>query len=696
MNMFNFNKIRRKAVAMTTMVALLVSCVGLEEDQNTAAGYLLVPSLEVDLTVDDLLLTKALDFKIAEPSVEDIHFVVRDAAGKVKYDGDGLWTEAITLAVGSYTIEASCGSNIFGFPYFKGTASGSITALENENPQIRLSLANSLMRVRVSDELAVHFEPGSEVVMNSGAYTATYGEWFYAPSGSNISLSLAGLSSAGIPAEFEYVLKAPSEKVAYDVICGQKTAGWPSITLASDLSGGAFEGGLYFSPAVIEGEISQENAARLVYQIKGGDYDKWTTIEDVDEVGEYKYISGLKDNTSYSLRACIGDLSSAEYTFTPVTFASCLTLSASASHTENASGELSGTEVNATVSASLPSIVAELSEVVVSGSFLNSASAVRGSFASTTLSGGNVSVKMNNASGWPYIPQGAHTLNVDAVCTLPGGRVVNATVSKSGIPVPEPVFEVLLSAYTSYDKATGSNNITKNVTDANNCDPSTLYNLGASWAISDELMANANYAKTLIIDFNGDTSRTYELKDEYKDNQLFENISGLDWTNYTLQASFTFDGKTVSTEKQTHHVTGLPYKTNPMVEKDWSLASWNCEYNNGTIQIGGVSGSGEATATSAMKFHIPSEIGIKVNTNVTVRAYRAGLLWCNTDFTVSVNGSQIIKQNSDKQDNNNTGKNYNLSGTSVFTPSGYSVKMNSSYTTAGPWSKIHSMEILYN
>ena len=512
MNMFNFNKIRRKAVAMTTMVALLVSCVGLEEDQNTAAGYLLVPSLEVDLTVDDLLLTKALDFKIAEPSVEDIHFVVRDAAGKVKYDGDGLWTEAITLAVGSYTIEASCGSNIFGFPYFKGTASGSITALENENPQIRLSLANSLMRVRVSDELAVHFEPGSEVVMNSGAYTATYGEWFYAPSGSNISLSLAGLSSAGIPAEFEYVLKAPSEKVAYDVICGQKTAGWPSITLASDLSGGAFEGGLYFSPAVIEGEISQENAARLVYQIKGGDYDKWTTIEDVDEVGEYKYISGLKDNTSYSLRACIGDLSSAEYTFTPVTFASCLTLSASASHTENASGELSGTEVNATVSASLPSIVAELSEVVVSGSFLNSASAVRGSFASTTLSGGNVSVKMNNASGWPYIPQGAHTLNVDAVCTLPGGRVVNATVSKSGIPVPEPVFEVLLSAYTSYDKATGSNNITKNVTDANNCDPSTLYNLGASWAISDELMANANYAKTLIIDFNGDTSVHMFLK----------------------------------------------------------------------------------------------------------------------------------------------------------------------------------------
>jgi hypothetical protein len=84
-----------------------------------------------------------------------------------------------------------------------------------------------------------------------------------------------------------------------------------------------------------------------------------------------------------------------------------------------------------------------------------------------------------------------------------------------------------------------------------------------------------------------------------------------------------------------------------------------------------------------------------VNANVTVRAYYLWPIWYNTDFTVKVNGTQIIKQNSNKQDNKNTGKNYNLSGNAAFTPSGCSVVMNSSYTMAGPWSKIHSMDILY-
>lgn len=127
-----------------------------------------------------------------------------------------------------------------------------------------------------------------------------------------------------------------------------------------------------------------------------------------------------------------------------------------------------------------------------------------------------------------------------------------------------------------------------------------------------------------------------------------------------------------------------------MIESEWSFASWNCKFDNGTIQLGGVSGSGEASANSKMSFHIPANINIQLNTNVTVRAYNFAL-WYNTDFTVQVNGTQIIKQNSNK-----TEKNYNLSGTSTFTPSGSSVKLNSSYQSAGPWSKVHSMEILYN
>ena len=92
-----------------------------------------------------------------------------------------------------------------------------------------------------------------------------------------------------------------------------------------------------------------------------------------------------------------------------------------------------------------------------------------------------------------------------------------------------------------------------------------------------------------------------------------------------------------------------------------------------------------------MAFVIPNNVNITVNTNVTLCSFNF-IGWIKTNFTVKINGAEIIKQNSGNQDD---GVNYNLSGASAFTPTGYSVVMNSSYTAAGPWSKIHSMEILY-
>ena len=98
--MFNFNNIRSIAAVALASASLLTSCVGLEEDGNDVVGYLDVPALEVDLAVDDLLLTKALDFEVVEPSVSDVHFVVKDKNGTVRYDGNGLWEEPLVLPVG--------------------------------------------------------------------------------------------------------------------------------------------------------------------------------------------------------------------------------------------------------------------------------------------------------------------------------------------------------------------------------------------------------------------------------------------------------------------------------------------------------------------------------------------------------------------------------------------------------------------
>lgn len=294
---------------------------------------------------------------------------------------------------------------------------------------------------------------------------------------------------------------------------------------------------------------------------------------------------------------------------------------------------------------------------------------------------------MEVANGMTYVPQGEY--DVEYTYTL-NGVPETKTVS---VTVPAPTFTVSASAYTSYSKY-----LEGNITAANNCAPESMYDIKCSVSISDEVLKQFEMSSCTVTvkspsgsenSLSGSVNKkasTYLSTSQY-------NVS--EWGAYTLSSIVTFDGVTKSCPPKTLHITGLPYKAPSMVESDWELASWNCEYSNGTIQLGAVSGSGECTATSKMAFAIPADINIKVNANVTVRAYYLWPIWYNTDFTIKVNGTQIIKQNSNKQDNKNTGKNYNLSGNAAFTPFGCSVVMNSSYTMAGPWSKIHSMEILY-
>ena len=293
---------------------------------------------------------------------------------------------------------------------------------------------------------------------------------------------------------------------------------------------------------------------------------------------------------------------------------------------------------------------------------------------------------MEVANGMIYVPQGEYVVEYTYTLNgVPETKTVNVTV-------PAPTFTVSASAYTSYSKY-----LEGNISAANNCAPESMYDIKCSISISDEVLKQLEMSSCTVTMKQPSGSETSLSGSVNKKTSTYLSTSQYnvsEWGAYTLSSVVTFDGVTKSCPPKTLHITGLPYKAPSMVESDWELASWNCEYSNGTIQLGAVSGSGECTATSKMAFVIPNNVNITVNTNVTIRAFKFAL-WYNTDFTVKVNGTQIIKQNSDKQDNNNTGKNYNLSGNATFTPSGCSVVMNSSYTAAGPWSKIHSMEILY-
>ena len=289
---------------------------------------------------------------------------------------------------------------------------------------------------------------------------------------------------------------------------------------------------------------------------------------------------------------------------------------------------------------------------------------------------------MNVTNDWPYVPHGS---TLTASIHLQTGEMINLT-SVAIEEIPDPEFSTTVSANTSYSvyKSSGADA-------ANTKDGSSIFDINATATIAPEISSNPNYSDILKVIYTTDSGQSSgELS--YGEATQFNSLA---WQKHALTATVSFDGVEKTSLPVECDVTGLPYVPSAMVESDWDLASRNCKYDNGIIQLGGIAGSGECTATSKMAFYIPDNIGVKINTNVTIRALDFFGVH-NTTFTVNVNGTTIISQNSDGQDNDNTGKNYSLSGTGTFTPGASAIKLNSSYKAAGPWSKIYTLHILYN
>lgn len=288
---------------------------------------------------------------------------------------------------------------------------------------------------------------------------------------------------------------------------------------------------------------------------------------------------------------------------------------------------------------------------------------------------------MDVTDGWPYVP---HASSLVASIHLKTGEMINLT-SVAIEEIPDPEFTVAVSGNTSYSVYQNSG-----AEEANKKDGSSIFDINVTATIVPEISNNPNYSDILKVTYTTDSGQS---SGELSFGTVTQ-FNSLAWQKHALSATVSFDGVEMISSPVECDVTGLPYAPSAMVEADWNL-SYNSKYSNGLIQLGGIKGAGDCTATSKIAFCIPDNIGIKINTNVTIRASNI-ILWQNTTFTVNVNGSTIISQNSDNQDNNNTGKNYSLYGTGTFAPGACEVKLNSSYKEAGPWSKVHTLHILYN
>lgn len=572
--MSNLNNIIRSAVLSFSACAVL-ACAEVEDPHGDAVGYLAFPSLDVDVTVEDLTQTKALDFEVVAPEASAMHFVVRDKDGNVKYDKDGLWTEPLVLPVGSYTVDAYAGENGFGAPYFKGSASGTIDPLDSEVPALSVALANALVNVSVSDALAAHFSKDDKLSLNGGVYEATYGEWFYVPAGADLSLELTGTNSAGKPVTLSHTLKSPSPKAAYRVTCGTETTDWPSISLSLS-NEDVWASRIYITaPASFSGNISADNQAAVVYEAIPSASSDWTAPATAVSENGVMVIKGLVPGTEYQVRARVGALVSPVVKATPQIDG----LSVTAVHTST-SGELDGTDVTSTFSKSAAVTNAieswKLHICKADGTVLRSENALGTSDGSAITS----------TKGWPYLPAGSYKVAVKVVMT--DGEEVALEVPFNAV---HPVFTLTPMCKTTYnyylvgDKA-NANAETGSKTAAAKSPSTSLYEIGSSVSISSNLMSNTNYAKSVyyaamkdsevVISTDGNvdfgTSKSHTVGDVH---DIFT-----DWRAYVLSVKMNFAGTEI-TASRNFHITGLPYTkdfTSDSATDGWSFVE-RSEYN---------------------------------------------------------------------------------------------------------------------
>ena len=606
--MFDYNNIIKTAILSSLSACALLACVEVEQPRSTESGYLSAPSLDIDVEVEDLTRTKALDFEIQAPDPSQMRFVVKDKDDKVVYDAEGLWVDPLVLPVGQYTIDAYAGENGFGAPYFMGTVTGSISALASEVPALSVALANALVNVNVSDALAKHFIKGDRLSLNGNAYEAAYGEWFYVPAGADLSLELTGTNSAGKQVKFSHILKSPSPKAAYRITCGTETTDWPSISLSLS-EDDAWASRIYITtPASFSGNISAENQAAVVYEAIPAASSDWNAPATAVPENGVMVIKGLVPGTEYQVRARVGALVSPVVKVTPRIDG----LSVTAAHTST-SGELDGTDVTPTFSKS-----AAVSNAIQSWK-LDICKADGTVLRTQTDLGKSDGSAITATNGWPYLPVGSY--KVMAVATMSDGEEVRVQVP---FTTQNPVFTLTPACKTTYNyylagDMDNANAVAGSKTAAATYPNMSLYEIGSSVSISFNLMRNTNYNKSVYyaamkdsevvistdgyVDFGTSKSHTVgDVTDKFTD-----------WRTYVLSVKMNFAGTEI-TATRNFHITGLPFDLTKNAHKnEWSLNGGTAEWQNEIIHL-----NHSKSNYAILNLNVPDAINISLSTNFSI------------------------------------------------------------------------------
>lgn len=649
------NKTNIKLLAVALLTALAASsCLNLDETKEGGYGYLTISGLDLNVQVESLVPTKAEPVTLkslgidAAPVLSEIVFTLErhnNDSGTKSSETEAVQPNVeLPLEAGSYTLyvnyNGNYGADGFGEALFKEEMSYPVTITPGERTQLEISLPliNSLIAVSVTDELKKDFTP-SKISISYDKQTVTVKEnvYYFVPAASEVTVTVTG-TTAGVSTLLEHTFTTPAAAKYADVKFGKSTTDLPSITLG-DVSGGAFEGGLYFSPAVLN-NISSDHTVVYKYQLKGA--SDWNTAE-VSDVNGYKYLNGLTDGETYLIKACVGNIESDPVEFSPVSLESCVTVAAVSGYpqhyTEN--NELAGTKMQASVTVNLPSVVAQLAVLSVeSGAFKKDTDAI-GTFnvieENKTLTNATAkSFEISNSATWPYFPKGeGYVLDAKVKCVLPNRTVTSEPVSSSEnitSPAPSNLFTVTASANTTYSYYTDPS---KGAGEANKKTAENVFDITSSVSISENILSKDVYEDILpsVTYSVGGKSTTGTYGRSKTHSMAQTEISGLAWGTHSLTAEVTFDGASATSAGHPCVITGLPYsvsfyditstpaKWTVSGDISWTGYGWNSGDSAKYLRLCGASKYEDRGKALSPAFTIPSESGINIKTTVDCMHY---------------------------------------------------------------------------
>ena len=609
----------------------MTSCVETMKDGDMSTGFLGVPVLDADIQVEEFGATKAAPAPnlptLSVPESSALHFKVTDSKSNVVWgdkDEDGLWTTPLQMPVGEYTIEVNYGSNTYGNPWYTGTCTVTISPVKEAVPAIGLRLCNSLLAVVLADDFTQHFTPseGECVTIsstsgssgNSGNITTTLGNYVFVPAGEDLTIEVAGTSSAGISKTLSWTLTQLSAATATYVTCSLTTTDAPTITMSEIPAADAW-GNTAYVPLARTEHISDLNVAQMQYFASSND---WTdSVEGTVDGGTVKF-TGLTPGATYKVRAQIGALKSNEVSMTMST--SALSIKTAAAHTYT-NNELDGTDFTASFSVAKKFGVtaSSLQLCKTDGTPLRTV-ALNGTSADWASDGS----ALTGDDTWPFLPGGNYILKGTA--TQNNSTV---TLKECQVNVPAtPDFEIIVTGTTTYDLYSSGN-----ITAANEADAESITGIGYQVKIAQALKKNSNY--------------------NYSDSFTLDNVnvkgttskSGLSWANHPLVATVSFAG-TVKPVQKDCYITGLPCTIAPNIDewRDVRNSSY-LSYETGSIVMNG-SNTSQAPLIESKHFFIPNNTNIRTTFNYKIKSYK-GLSKYWSVFYQFIGGTNVYEYTKD-------------------------------------------------